>query len=322
MASLFGVIKKMFGGGEKPAANETVQDSVDGKESSGNIVTDAMASGQDALNTVKEQASSVVESVTETVSEAASETAEQVQETLGETVSDTVSNVTETVSSTVDHVAEAAANTVSEVANSEIVQEAESAVIAAAGAVGGVSGAMTEAVTDMVQTAAGVPNAEIDEGGMVPSLPPLVMKETIDYLDRDNFVVPRSDSVIKAIALVDETVGQDATARALRIFEYGVAASHAYELRVDREILLLGSLLGQLGSEAPKKAEAFCIENGMWDALAKKVAFAIENNETGTTTDDVEARALALGVAAEMANGEVDYVHAATAAETRNRNVH
>lgn len=217
MASLFGVIKKMFGGSEKPATNETVQDSVDGQESSGNIVTDAMASGQDALNAAKEQASSVVESVTETVSEATSETAEQVQETVGETVSDTVSNVTETVSSTVDHVAEAAANTVSEVANSEIVQEAESAVIAAAGAVGGVSGAMTEAVTDMVQTAAGVPNAEVDEGGMVPSLPPLAMKDTIDYLDRDNFVVPRSDSVIKAIALVDETVGQDATARALRI---------------------------------------------------------------------------------------------------------
>ncbi len=301
MASLFGVIKKIFGGGDKPAANETVQDA---------------GTDQEAYQTAKEQTSSTFETVTDTVSDAA----EEVHETVGETLSDTVSSVTETVSSTVDHVAEAAAHTVSEVANSEIVQEAESVAIAAAGAVGGVSGAMTEAVTDMVQTAAGAPDAHIEEGGMVPSLPPLVKKETIDYLDRDHFVVPRSDNVVKAMALVDETVGQDATLRALRIFEYGVAASDAYELRVDREILLLGALLGQLGAEAPAKAEAFCVENGMWDALAKKVAYAIENNETGTTTDDVETRALALGVAAEVANGEVDYVHAATAAETRNKN--
>ena len=226
-------------------------------------------------------------------------------------------SIAETVSDTVDHVAETAAEKLSEVANSEIVQEAESVAIAAAGAVGGVSGQMTEAVTDIVQTATGVA-----DDGEAPQLPPLSMKEPIDYLDRDHFVLPRSDLANKAIALVDKTVGQDATARAIRIFEYGVAGGQAHGLRVDREIVLLGALLGQLGPDSPAKAESFCVENGMWPALAQKVAFAINHNETGTTTNDIEARALALGVAAENANGDVAYVHAATAAETRNRSVH
>ena len=225
--------------------------------------------------------------------------------------------IAETVSDTVDHMAEAAAEKLSEVANAEIVQEAESVAIAAAGAVGGVSGQMTEAITDVVQTATGA-----GDDGEAPELPPLSMKDTIDYLDRDHFVLPRSELAKKAIALVDETVGHEATARAIRIFEYGVAGGQAHELRIDREIVLLGALLGQLGSDSPVQAESFCVENGMWPALAEKVAFAINNNETGTTTNDVEARALALGVAAEMANGEVAYVHAATAAETRNRSVH
>ncbi len=301
MASLFGVIKKMFGGGDKPAAKETVQDAAGDHEAGGNILNDTIASGQEALTAAKEQASSAVETVTETVSEA-------------------TEHVQETVSSTVDHVAEAAVAKVSDVANSEIVQEAESVAIAAAGAVGGVSGQMTEAVTDIVKSATGMGDGASDDGDE-PVLAPLKMKETIDYLDRDHFVIPRSDLAVKAIALVDESVGNDATARAIRIFEYGVAGAQAHEMRVDREILLLGALLGQLGSDAPSKAEAFCIENGMWDALAKKVAFAIENNEVGTTLNDVEARALALGVAAEVANGEVAYVHAATAAETRNKSV-
>jgi|GEM_PF-6934014 len=294
MASLFGVFKKIFGGNEKPAANETVQDAASGQEAGGNIVNDAIASGQEALNTAKEQASSAVETAVE--------------------------NVTETVSETVDHMAEAAVAKVSEVANSDIVQEAESVAIAAAGAVGGVSGAMTEAVTGMAQAAAGALHDD-GEGGLAPTLPPLALKETIDYLDRDHFVIPRSDNVIKAIALIDETVGEKATAKAMRIFEYGVAAGHAYELRVDRELLLLGALLGQLGDGASAKAEAFCVENGMWDGLAKKVAFAIENASNGLSVDDIEVRALALGVAAEAAKGEVDYVHAATAAETRNKHI-
>ncbi len=318
MASLFGVIKKIFGGGDKPATKETVQDTagghedlVAGQESSGNILNDTIASGQEALNTAKEQASSTVETVTQTV-----------KETVTETVSEAAEHVQETVSSTVDHVAEAAAAKVSEVANSEIVQEAESVAIAAAGAVGGVSGAMTEAVTEMVQTAAGAPDEEAADGGLAPSLPPLARKETIDYLDRDHFVVPRSEPVVKAIALIDGTVGSDAAARGIRVFEYGVAAAAAYEMRVDRELLILGALLGQLGEGASAKAEAFCVENGMWDALAKKVASAIENASDGLNVDDIETRTLALGVAAEIANGEVDYVHAATAAETRNKNVH
>ena len=288
MASLFGVIKKIFGGGDaKPKSETVLEQQPPTQEGETNLVSDVISGGQEVLHTAQEE----------------------------------VSKVAEAVSETVDHVAEAAAEKMSEVAHSEIVQEAESVAIAAAGAVGGVSGQMTEAVTEMVQSATGAPQEEEDEGE-VPVLPPLTMKEPIDYLDRDHFVLPRSELANKAIALVDESVGEEATARALRIFEYGVAAGQAHELRVDREILLLGALLGQLGAEAPSKAEAFCVENGMWPALAKKVAFAIENNEIGTTTNDIETRALALGVAAELANGGVAYVHAATAAETRNRHVH
>lgn len=302
MASLFGIVKKIFGGGSKPADGEAAVQSV----------KDTAASSVETVTDVTEKVSTATSDYLSDVTEKSTESAQLVVSP----VDSAASSVGETISDSVSHVAEAAAARVADVANSEIVHEAESVAIAAAGALGGASGAMTDAMTDIVTgTVVGTDEEE------VPHLPALELKGPVEYLDRDHFNLPRSELVVKAIALVTEAAGNDAEAKGIRIFEYGVAAAHSYDLRVDRELLLLGALLGELGDGASAKAEAFCLENGMWDALAKKIAFAIEKKGNGLEMDDIETRALTLGVNAEAANGEVDFVHAATAAETRNRNV-
>ena len=139
------------------------------------------------------------------------------------------------------------------------------------------------------------------------------------YIDRDEFMLPRSENVAAALELVKTQQGKPALAKALRIFEYSMAAALGADLRVDRELLALAALFSQTGANAGEAAYAFAIKNGMWDALAERIKSSIDEQATGAQSDCLETRALALGVAAEAAGGNVPYIHVSTSEETRRR---
>ncbi len=147
--------------------------------------------------------------------------------------------------------------------------------------------------------------------------PPPSDMSNVAYLDRDEFNLPRSKNVDQAVQLIRAQHGKPALAKVLRIFEYGMAGALAYDLRVDRELLALAALFSQAGDNAGEQAYAFAIKHGMWDALAEKIKSAIDDQGQGSSSDCRETRALALGVAAELAAGQVTYIHGATSAETR-----
>lgn len=203
----------------------------------------------------------------------------------------------------------------------EVAIEAEEAAVAAAAAIGGASGIETDAMTTAVTSAFADEDDDTtdDTSSETPSLPPLELKKEVVYLDRDHFNLPQSETVGRAIDFVNDTTNGAASGRAMRVYDYGVAAADAYELRVDKELLALAAIFNEVGDFAASKAESFLLENNMWKSLAAKVAAAIQHQEDGLTSNDVETRVLALGLQAEAAHGEVEYVHPATAAETRAR---
>lgn len=163
------------------------------------------------------------------------------------------------------------------------------------------------------------PPAEDVQAGAAPQNGEPEIERFAAYIDRDEFNLPRSGNIQKAVEVIKAQHGKPGLERALRVFEYAMAASLAYDLRVDREILALAALFSVSGENAGEQAYAFAIKQGMWDALAEKVKNCIEHQADGSGSDDRETRALALGVAAEAAGGHVPYIHGATSAETKRR---
>lgn len=214
--------------------------------------------------------------------EAASKAVEQAVEQASERVSEGVADIKETVATAVDEAQEAV---------TDMVQDAEST-------------APVEAAAEAAPAAA-------------PEQPQAPVKMT-DYIDRDEFSLPRSANVDRAAELIEAQKGKAGLAKGLRIYEYAMAGALARDIRVDRELLVLASLFVSAGDNAGEAAYAFCIKHGMWDALAEKVKNAIESHGD-SSVDDRETQALALGVAAEAAGGNVPYVNAANSAETRSR---
>lgn len=143
--------------------------------------------------------------------------------------------------------------------------------------------------------------------------------EPVQYIDRDEFDLPRSPLVVKALDVIEQKAGGQAVARGLRVFEYSMASALAFDLRVDRELLALSALFGESGADAATAAKSFCVAEGMWEALAEKVHDAIAARDTGANSDILETRAIALGVMAEAAKGNVPYINGATVAETLKR---
>lgn len=139
------------------------------------------------------------------------------------------------------------------------------------------------------------------------------------FIDRDDLSLPLSSSVSKAVELVRGQQGAAGVARGLRVYEYANASAKAFDLRVDHELLALGALFSGFGPNGGEQAYAFCIIQGMWEGLADKVKSAIENLDSGISSDDLETRALALGAKAEALGGQVPYINGATSAVTRKR---
>lgn len=307
MASLMGVLKKIFG-------------------SSSSAVKDAAHTASDKMTEVKASAEETYAKTAETVSHTAHDISEKVShvaETVTEKVTEAAPHVIEETVEAAQHYSEAAGS-MAEAAAHKMQEVAEAAVSVGAGVSAETVTAAEDAVKHVVETVSETVSEAVhqvvgDEAG-VPHLPPLALTSPVEYLDRDAFVLPRSNVSEQAMDSIAAEAGDVVLARGIRVFEYGVAASAAYGLRVDRELLLLGALFGETGDDASAKARSFCVEKGMWEALADKVAFAITHRLDGATTDDIEARALALGVQAEAAGGQVDYINGATAAETISRN--
>lgn len=199
----------------------------------------------------------------------------------------------------------------------DVAIEVEEVAVATAASIGGVSGTETDAMTTAVTSA--FADEDDEASSDTPALPPLELKKDVVYLDRDHFNLPQSETVGRAFEFVNEETNGAADGRAMRVYDYGVAAAAAYELRVDKELLALAAIFNEVGDFAASKAESFLLENNMWKSLASKVAAAIQHQENGLTSNDVETRVLALGLQAEAAHGEIEYVHPATAAETRAR---
>ncbi len=295
---MLGFIKKLFGTSQK-------------------AVDQATELGQKGLDTTKEMAQAGAKMVDDTAqatteimeksTEAALKAGEQVVEATNELGNQALETTKDMVSSSVEASAEMVAQ--AQEAGQEMITETvdqaagavEAAVNATAGVVAGATGAAVAGAKAMVS-------------GDMP-----IPAEPAAFLDRDEFVLPRSENVDQAMAHIKTLVGQEGFAKGLRIFEYALAGASTFDLRVDRELLAIAAIFSQTGQNAGEQAYAFCIKHGMWDALAEKIKEAIEAHTSGLQADDLETRALALGVLAESHAGAVPYVHSATAAETVRR---
>jgi len=134
------------------------------------------------------------------------------------------------------------------------------------------------------------------------------------YIDRDDLSLPLSNNVSKALELVKGQQGAAGVAHGLRVYEYATASAKAFDLRVDSELLALGALFSGFEDNGGEQAYAFCIIQGMWQGLAEKVKLAIEAQNSGIASEDLETRALALGVKAQALGGQVPYINGATSA--------
>ncbi len=137
------------------------------------------------------------------------------------------------------------------------------------------------------------------------------------HLDRIALSAPQSDRGEKAIEVVRAKGGAGAIAKGLRIYEYALAAGEAYGLRPDKELMLLSSLFSVLGGEGGNAARQFCLDNGMWPALAERVGAVVEGS--GDEGGEAEGKLLALGRDAEQSNGVAEWLHSLTAREIAKR---
>lgn len=313
---MLGFIKKLFGSGQKAVdqAAELSHQAVDATKDMAQAGAKMVDDTAQATAEIMEKSTDAALKAGEQVVEATNELGSQALETTKDAVSASVEAGTEMVDQAVRQAKDAAdagaqmATQIQETGQ-EIVAETvdqaasavEAAVSATAGVVAGATGAAVAGVKTMVS-------------GDVPT-----PAEPAPFLDRDEFVLPRSENVDQAITHIKAQAGKEGVAMGLRIFEYAIAGASAFDLRVDRELLAIASLFSQTGENAGEQAYAFCIKHGMWEALAEKVKEAIEAHTSGLKAEDLETRALALGVLAESHQGAVPYVHVATAAETARR---
>lgn len=276
MASFFGMIKKLFGGGgtaadapEAPKASDTSQ--------------------ADPVMTLQED----VREVAESVSAVASTRAEYVAEQATEFVEETVATVSEVAGDVISGAQQGAA---------EISADIESIGEGVADAVSG------DEIEDPVSAEAGIPVANLS------------LEERPKVINRDEFNLPRSEIVSKLMPHMEATYGKAAVAKGLRIYEYAIASSLAFDWRVDRELLLISAMFAGTGADAATKATSFAVDAGMWEALAARIGDAINGQASAHSLDEPETRALALGLKAEAAGGDASYINRTTAAETVERN--
>ena len=295
---MLGFIKKLFGSGQKAVdqAAELSHQAVDATKDMAQAGAKMVDDTAQATAEIMEKSTDVALKAGEQVVEATNELGSQALETTKDAMSASVEAGTQMATQIQETGQEIVAETVDQAASA-----VEAAVSATAGVVAGATGATIAGVKTMVS-------------GDVPT-----PAEPAPFLDRDEFVLPRSENVDQAIAHIKAQAGKEGVAMGLRIFEYAIAGASAFDLRVDRELLAIASLFSQTGENAGEQAYAFCIKHGMWEALAEKVKEAIEAHSSGLQAEDLETRALALGVLAENHQGAVPYVHVATAAETARR---
>lgn len=286
MASLFGMIKSLFGGGsgKDDAAPKAVSD--------GGAPTHQAE--PDPVMTLQEDVVGLADSVSEGVEEVV-DSVVAVTATRGQYVAEQTAEFVEDLGTTASDVTE----DVIAGAQQDVADISEQVGMAADG-VAEMAGSETESK--------GVP---------VQQLP---LEAAPAAINRDEFNLPRSEVVAKAMAATEARNGKKALAEGLRIFEYSMAAAIAHDWRVDRELLLVASLFVNTGADAADRAKNFAMEAGMWDALAKRIGEFIAWQGSATSADEPETRALSLGVAAEAAGGDVPYINGATAAETKARN--
>ena len=302
---MLGFIKKLFGSGQKAVDQATelghkgLDTTKDMAQAGAKMVDDSAKATADMMEKSGEAALKAGESVMDATNELgnqALETTKEMVSTSVETGAQMVDQAADAVEAVVSATNEAVQQTGE--ASADMAKAAASALEgAAAGVVAGATGVVAQATTMVT--------------GDIPTPP-----EPAVFLDRDEFVLPRSENVDQAMAHIKGQTGDSGLATGLRIFEYAVAGASAFNLRVDRELLAIASLFSQTGENAGEQAYAFCIKHGMWDALAEKVKEAVEGRASGLQADDIETRALALGVLAEGHGGAVPYVHSVTAAET------
>lgn len=296
MASLFGMIKRLFGGGS--GHDQGAQDQVKQTQvNQGQVADNAEPAGQseaDPVMTLQEDVVGLADSVSDGVEE----------------VVDSVVAVTTTRG---QYVAEQAAEFVEDVSNTA--SDATSDVIA------GAQQDAADITAEVGQAAEGVAEAAgVERSGDGVPVEQLPLEAAPKAVNRDEFNLPRSEVVAKAMQTTEAKHGKKAVGEGLRIYEYSMAAAIAHDWRVDRELLLVASLFVNTGADAADRAKSFAMDAGMWDALAKRIGEFISWQGSATSADEPETRALSLGVAAEAAGGDVPYVNAATAAETRARN--
>lgn len=281
MASLFGMIKSLFGGGSSEAALETKTETQTDTET---------YSSADPVMTLQHDVEEVVESVVAVASTRADYVAEQAAEFVEETAASVSDMASDVLSG----------------AREDVAGLSEDASEVGSGIVDAISGDEQSPAAE--PQAVGQPLSDIQLDG-----PP-------SFINRDEFTLPRSEIVVKAVAHVEQTFGAPALAKGLRVYEYSLAAAQAYDWRVDRELLLLASLFTDTGADAGARASDFAVKAGMWDALAARIAEIINGAATAQSMDEPETRALSLGLNAEGAGGNVAYINPANAAETCERN--
>lgn len=275
MASFFGMIKKIFGGGGSAADSQAEPRA-------------ASSAPADPVMTLQED----VREVAESVSAVASTRAEYVAEQATEFVEETAAAVSEVAGDVISGAQQEAA---------EISADVESISDGVADAIGG-----DEVDAPAAEMGIPVTNLSLDERPKV--------------INRDEFNLPRSEIVAKLMPHMEATYGKAAVAKGLRIYEYAIASSLAFDWRVDRELLLISAMFAETGADAGTRATAFAVDAGMWEALAARIGEAIDGQASAHSLDEPETRALALGLKAEAAGGDAGYINRTTAAETVERN--
>ena len=156
-----------------------------------------------------------------------------------------------------------------------------------------------------------------------------ISREHIQYVAKEAYKIPDSDSCQKALAMVAQFSPDYLLNHCLRSYAFGVAMAHKVKQPFDKEVFFLGTIMHDLGLtpefdagntfevDGAKAARAFCIKHNVKAEKADLVhEMVVHHNSVGFAHKmDPEIALLHFGAGADVAGIMVKDIHTTTLAE-------
>jgi len=156
-----------------------------------------------------------------------------------------------------------------------------------------------------------------------------ISREHIQYVAREAYQVPDSESCQKALAMVTEYSPDYLVNHCLRSYAFGIAMAHKVKQPFDKEVFFLGAIMHDLGLtsefdtgdtfeiDGAKAARSFCVEHEINTAKADLVhEMVVHHNSVGIAHKlDPEIALLHFGAGADVAGLLIKDIHKVTLSE-------